>query len=73
MTPIFYASLRVIPGELYESARIDGASQRQHLILSRLRTRGAVRITALSKELGEESLPELQIAGRRTEKQENFS
>ena len=28
------------------------SSQRQHLILSRLRTRGAVRITALSKELG---------------------
>ena len=27
------------------------SSQRQHLILSRLRTRGAVRITALSKEL----------------------
>ena len=24
---IFYASLRVIPGELYESARIDGASE----------------------------------------------
>ena len=28
------------------------SSQRQHLILSRLRTRGAVRITALSRELG---------------------
>ena len=28
------------------------SSQRQHLILSRLRTRGAVRITSLSKELG---------------------
>ncbi|MFT8592359.1 MAG: DeoR/GlpR family DNA-binding transcription regulator [Bifidobacterium sp.] len=28
------------------------SSQRQHLILSRLRTRGAVRITALSEELG---------------------
>ncbi|MCT6810524.1 MAG: DeoR/GlpR family DNA-binding transcription regulator, partial [Bifidobacterium sp.] len=28
------------------------SSQRQHLILNRLRTRGAVRITALSKELG---------------------
>lgn len=28
------------------------SSQRQHLILSRLRTRGAVRITALSQELG---------------------
>lgn len=28
------------------------SSQRQHLILGRLRTRGAVRITALSKELG---------------------
>lgn len=27
------------------------SSQRQQLILSRLRTRGAVRITALSKEL----------------------
>ena len=27
------------------------SSQRQHLILSRLRTRGAIRITALSKEL----------------------
>ncbi|KAB5606880.1 DeoR/GlpR transcriptional regulator [Bifidobacterium jacchi] len=28
------------------------SSQRQHLILSRLRTRGAVRITSLSQELG---------------------
>ncbi|WP_314688393.1 DeoR/GlpR family DNA-binding transcription regulator [uncultured Bifidobacterium sp.] len=28
------------------------SSQRQHLILGRLRTRGAVRITALSRELG---------------------
>ena len=28
------------------------SSQRQHLILGRLRTRGAVRITALSKEFG---------------------
>lgn len=32
------------------------SSQRQHVILSRLRTRGAVRITALSKELGVSSM-----------------